>query len=317
MANDMKMAVSLYSFADSFFTRELDVEGCIKRAKELGYTGVTIVAAQSIEEYPFITDQWLYWFRDILEKYEMEPVCWEGYLDIGMRSDRDMTQEELAEYTRNDIIYAKKAGFNKMKTQHSITPKNFEGMLPFCEKMDVKLNIEMHYPHHPHVPVWQEYFELMEKSGGYLGMCPDMSIFQKYPHQLHINQAVEAGFRDDKLQAVLQMIKDKRPIEEAQALGLTAVEDKFTEEFYHKFTNPTDLKELAPMLKYAHMIHGKFYYMGADEYDPCIPYDKIVPIIRENGYDGYLVAEYEGHHFSIEENESAQLERYKNMIEKY
>lgn len=312
----LKFGISLYSFSDSFYTRELDIEGCIRRAKELGYTGVTLVAAQSAREYPFISDEWLYRLRDIMEKYEMEPVCWEGYLDIGMRSDRDMNQEELAEYTRNDIVYAKKAGFPMMKTQHSITPQNFEAMLPFCEKMDIKLNIEMHYPHHPHVPVWLEYFKIMEKSSGYLGACPDLSIFQKYPHQLHIDQAVEAGFREDKLEAVLSMIRNKKPMEEAEALGLNDVEKRFTDEFYHKFSNPSDIKELAPLLKYAQMLHGKFYYLGEDEYDPCIPYEEIMPILKTEQYGGYLIAEYEGHHFSIRENESQQLERYSKMTKK-
>ena len=43
-----------------------------------------------------------------------------------------MNQEELAEYTRNDIVYAKKRVSND-EPQHSITPQNFEAMLPFCE----------------------------------------------------------------------------------------------------------------------------------------------------------------------------------------
>ena len=128
---------------------------------------------------------------------------------------------------------------------------------------------------------------------------PDLSIFQKYPHQLHIDQAVEAGFREDKLEAVLSMIRNKKPMEEAEALGLNDVEKRFTDEFYHKFSNPSDIKELAPLLKYAQMLHGKFYYLGEDEYDPCIPYEEIMPILKTEQYGGYLIAEYEGHHFSI------------------
>ena len=73
MANDLKYGVSLYCFSNSFHTRQLDLEGCIKRAKEIGYNGATIVAAQSCEEYPFPSDKWLFKLRDTMEKYEMEP----------------------------------------------------------------------------------------------------------------------------------------------------------------------------------------------------------------------------------------------------
>ena len=64
------------------------------------------------------------------------------------------------------------------------------------------------------------------------------------------------------------------------------------------------------------MIHGKFYYLADDQFDPCIPYDKIMPIIKKSGYDGYLIAEYEGHHFTIDEDDSVQLHRYWSMVKR-
>ena len=103
---------------------------------------------------------------------------------------------------------------------------------------------------------------------------------------------------------------------ETEKLELTDVEEKFTDEFYHKFSNPSAVGELAPLLKYAQMIHGKFYYLGDDEYDPCIPYEEIMPVLKREKYSGYIVAEYEGHHFSIRENEPQQLERYIKMTKK-
>ena len=53
-----------------------------------------------------------------------------------------------------------------------------------------------------------------------------------------------------------------------------------------------------------------------DQYDPCIPYDTIMPIIKKSGYDGYLIAEYEGHHFTIDEDDSVQLHRYWSMVKR-
>jgi sugar phosphate isomerase/epimerase len=307
--NNLKFGITLYSFADSFSDYRLDMEGMLRTSSEVGCGGVAIVAAQHVPEYPYISDDWLYKFRAQMEKYNLEPVCWEGYLDMGMRADRDLNKEEILEFTKNDIVYAKKAGFSMMKTQHSIGPDLFKGLLPFCKKMGVKLTIEMHYPHHLHVPVWQEYVKIFAESDGYLGCVPDLSVWQKYPHQLHMNQALDAGCRREKIDEVLGMMKDRKVLEDALALDLAPIERQFAEEFYHKFGHPADLADLPILLKYATMIHGKYYYLADAKHDPCIPFDKIMPMIRESGYDGYIVAEYEGHHYSIREDDVEQLRR--------
>ncbi len=41
-------------------------------------------------------------------------------------------------------------------------------------------------------------------------------------------------------------------------------------------------------------IHAKFYEMLDDGREYSIPYEKIVPVLIEGGYDGYLSSEYEG-----------------------
>jgi hypothetical protein len=41
-------------------------------------------------------------------------------------------------------------------------------------------------------------------------------------------------------------------------------------------------------------IQAKFYEMTDDEVEYSIPYDRIVPILVEGGFDGYLSSEYEG-----------------------
>ena len=174
MNTDIKIGVSLYSLTTQFIHGELDLEGCLKAVHDMGYKGVEIVAAQMVPDYPFPSDEWLYYFRGLLEKYDLEPVCWSAYIDMGTRTDRDMTEAEIIQYTVNDLIFAKKAGFPLVRTQHAISPDIFRKMIPFCKELNMKLSIEMHWPHHPDVPVWKEYFEIMKGEGkGYLGFVPD------------------------------------------------------------------------------------------------------------------------------------------------
>lgn len=317
MAGELKHGISLYSFANFFHAGKLNIPQMLDKVKELGGTGFTIVAAQMANGYPFPSDAWLDQFAQTISDKDLDPVCWEAYIDFGMRSDRDLTKEEVIEFTKNDIVFARKAGFHIVKTQHSISPEIFESMVPFCQKMDVKLCIEMHWPHHPHVDVWEKYFEIMERSDGWLGICPDTSIFQKYPHQLNINQALADGFDPERLRTVLAMIKDTVPEDEIRAFCQTETEKHYVDDFCPKFaTAVADLADLPMMLKYSHMIHGKFYYLADDQIDPCVPYEDLMPIIKKSGYDGYFISEYEGHHYSIEEDDVTQLTRFHNLTKR-
>jgi sugar phosphate isomerase/epimerase len=74
------------------------------------------------------------------------------------------------------------------------------------------------------------------------------------------------------------------------------------------------------MLDYMHMIHnihGKFYEMTADLVEPSIPYDEIVAVLKQGGYDGYICSEYEGNRW-IEDAEDVdsveQVRRQQEML---
>jgi sugar phosphate isomerase/epimerase len=47
-------------------------------------------------------------------------------------------------------------------------------------------------------------------------------------------------------------------------------------------------------MPYIHHIQAKFYEMTDEGVEYSIPYDKIIPVLIEGGYSGYLSSEYEG-----------------------
>lgn len=207
MSKDIKIGVSIYSFTYFYDLKLMDLEDLLRTAHEMGYEGVEIVVAQMAPEYPNISDEWIAHFKELLDKYELHLVSWSAYIDMGLHPDRDLTDEEICEHTRRDLILAKKAGADLVRTQHAIKPKNFRAMLPFCKQLDMKLCIEMHAPHHPDVPVWKEYLEIMAEpeSEGYLGVVPDFSIFQYAPHKQMIENYLRDGFREDKLLSLIHI----------------------------------------------------------------------------------------------------------------
>jgi sugar phosphate isomerase/epimerase len=74
------------------------------------------------------------------------------------------------------------------------------------------------------------------------------------------------------------------------------------------------LETLIPVSPY---IHGKFYILDDGQFDPCIPYHEILPRVKALGYEGFIAAEYEGHHFDMSINMKEQLERYASLFHKY
>ena len=311
MKQDIKLGISLYSFSTEYIHEKLDLEGVLKKAKDMGYEGIEIVAAQMVPEYPYPSDNWLAEFKSLLEKYELEPVCWSAYIDMGIRTDRDLTEEEIIQFTKNDLIYAKKAGFPMVRTQHAISPDIFRKMIPFCKKLGMKLTIEMHHPHHPEVPVWKEYFSIMKNEGrGVLGFVPDFSIFQKHTHQLYIDQAISFGCRKDKIQEITELHKKGGDLDRILTGDFNEIEKHTAEEMFAKFSAPARIEQLKDIIDCAFYIHGKFYYLDNDEHDECIPFEEIVTTIRDLGYKGYIASEYEGHHFDETIDSEEQLKHF-------
>lgn len=317
MNQNIKLGVSLYSFSTEYIHEKLDFEGLLIKAKNMGYKGIELVAAQMVPEYPYPSDEWLGSFRLMMEKYGLEPVCWSAYIDMGIRSDRDLTEDEIMQFTINDLIYAKKAGFPMVRTQHAISPKIFKKMIPYCKALDMKLTIEMHHPHHPEVDVWKEYFEIMKGEGkGYLGFVPDFSIFQTHPHKLYLDQALSLGCREDKLAEIVKMHDEGTDLEVIKNGDFTDLEKEIAEEMRGKFSAPARIEQLKDVMDCIFYIHGKFYYLDNDEHDVCIPFEEIVTKIRDWGYDGFIASEYEGHHFDETVDSEVQLKHFVALMNK-
>lgn len=317
MNQDIKLGISLYSFSTEFIHEKLDLEGILKKAHDMGYKGVEIVAAQMVPDYPYPTDEWLYNLRDLLKKYELEPVCWSAYIDMGIRSDRDLTEDEIVQFTVCDLIYAKKAGFPMVRTQHAISPKIFRKMIPFCKKIGVKLTIEMHHPHHPEVPVWKEYFDIMRNEGkGVLGFVPDFSIFQDMPHKLYLDQAIRFGCRPEKLQEIIAIHRTSKDMNLINSGDFNEIEKHTAEEMFGKYNPSARIEQIKEIIDCAFYIHGKFYYLDNDEHDPCIPFEDIIAEIKSAGYKGYIASEYEGHHFDETIDSEEQLRHFVSLNSK-
>ena len=57
---------------------------------------------------------------------------------------------------------------------------------------------------------------------------------------------------------------------------------------------PNKPEDIIPLLPYVYCCHAKFINMNDDFQETTIPYEEIIRVLQENGYEGYLLSEYEG-----------------------
>ncbi len=316
MKKDIELCLTLYALSAEYCFGRMSLEDCLAKAHEMGYTGIEMVASQMVPEYPHPSKEWMDEFVSLLKKYELEPVCYSAYVDMGTHSDRDLSEAEIRQITLDDMTYAKYMGFKLVRTQHAISPKIYREMLAYAEKIGIILAIEMHAPHNPTVPVWKEYLEIMRNSNGWGGVVPDFSIFAEHPHALHIKQAIEDfGCRPEIVDEIIARHTAGATEEEMLATEkYTEAEKNFVKDIIHDYGNGhAHLEWLDEVLPVTVYIHGKFWYLDESEIDTTIPCDKILPIIKKSGYKGFIASEYEGHHFDENCPSVEQLGRWVRM----
>ena len=136
----IKRGVSLYSYQQTQFFKQLDWKGQIREVrKSLGTDGIEIINQQLIPHYPFPSEEFLYDFRSYMARYNMNAVTMDVYLDVHQFRDHVMTHAEAAEHLKNDIRLAAKMGFKNVRCLVLVPIDVIEACIPTAEKYDIRI----------------------------------------------------------------------------------------------------------------------------------------------------------------------------------
>lgn len=302
--SNIKLGITLFCYGTEYARFQYDFEECVRQAALAGAEGYELVGTQMLPSYPNVSDEFLGLIQNLKTKYGIGPVCYAANNDKGMRPDRNLTDEEMLADTILDLKAANKLGCKVMRSQYMLSPAAFERLAPYAELFDVKVGIEIHNPETPSSPAIQQYLEVIQRTKSpYLGFVPDFGFLSVAPNKPQWIKALQAGVKEEHLQMAAEMRASGVPQEEAQArlmeagahpaiLGVVAGMYGFVQ-FRPRETLPKMLEELREILPYSFEMHGKFHYLSEDCVEPSIPYEEILPMLKENGYDGYLICEYE------------------------
>jgi len=314
--HSVKRGISLYSYQEEYFLRKLTLEQCIAKASAIGALGIETLAEQMMPGFPRLSDAFYDQWHGWMAKYGTVSVCHDMFLDTKRFKGRLMSEDECVESIVRDLKHASRLGCKVMRMLVFVSPELLEKCLPHAEEYDVKMGIEVHAPWHFDHPWIMRHMEMMERTKTrHAGFIPDMGIFTKRLPRVMKERALRNGatpaILDYVSAAYEQGILSEYIIAEARNMGGNPVDLGFAEASRHNvYSQPKRLLEFMP---YIFHIHAKFYDMVDDEHEYSIPYDKIVPVLIQGGFSGYLSSEYEGNRHIQDAYEVDSLEQVRRQ----
>ncbi len=319
----IKTGITLFSLGTPYLKGELDLEGVIRTAAEMGAEGYEIVASQMIPSYPYISNGFIAFVEMCKERYGIGPICYSANMDRGMLRDRDLTEDEMVARAITDIVSANKLGCAVMREQYLLSPSGLARIAPVAEAYNVKVGIEIHNPETPKTQPILDYVKVIEETGSkYIGFIPDFGCFATKPNKPYWDRALAAGASEAVLNKMAQLRYDNVSQDEATNIMMPEMQkcpvlfgtlSSMYGFVQFRKTCTEELEGLKKIMPYCFEMHGKFHYIDEDLQEASIPYEEIIPVIADSDYEGYIVSEFEdeGGYPAVE-----QTSRHVAMVKK-
>jgi len=312
------LGATVYSYGYDLRARTMTLEDCIADIADMGGDGVEILGESHVPDYPNPSERWVEQWFGWMDKYKTKPTAYDLFVDTMFYRNRLLTPDETVERMVLDFKLANRLGFKILRQQVppykadnpadeiyapyvKSTPQMqvFEKALPFAEKYDVRMAVELHSPTQLRSAWIDSCLEFIARTKTrHFGFMPDMSIFVTRPPRARLARLMQQGARENILDYITQAYQNnvgpEKTVAEVKKMGGNDVELRWASiaGIYH-FSN-NDPKDLARLVPYTYHVHAKFYEMTDDLREYSIPYEKVIPVLVQGGFNGYLSSEYEG-----------------------
>jgi sugar phosphate isomerase/epimerase len=302
-----KLGITLFSLTLEMRQPGYTLEGMIRRVAELDLgPGLEMVGFQSIRDWPRVSDRFVSDFRDLVDECELVPTAMSMNLDLALRRDRWMTEEEGLAYLEAQMEAAKRLGFPIGKSAILSTRSFVEGLARIAERLDMTFGVEVHSPESVDSPHVMELRELFDTVGSpTLGFVPDFSSSMHDVPPTLVRAHRESGMPEELIDLVSDVWhsdssmpeKFGRFAQEADVLGASPGDKGKLNMVLtmHGRMDPRRWEELMP--KVVH-VHGKFYGIDEEGNEPSIDHETIMDVLVQAGYTGYISSEWEGHAYT-------------------
>jgi sugar phosphate isomerase/epimerase len=290
-----RVGVSFHSFTDEYCSLKWSFDDMMELSSGLG-RGVEIVGPAHHRFFPHMAADFVRSFRSAVERYDLVPVSYGSYADPFMRTDRDLTDDELVAYMLPQLRSAASLGFPIVRLQF-FASRVVERLLPTAEKLDLKLGYELHAPLAFEADETKSLIDQVARlATPHLGIIPDCGIFGRSIPKFRIEEARARGIPDAIVQRGLQLWQQQADLgsalREVTEMGLKHEDIGAIETFWGSLGH-SDPAQLITNMPHIIHVHGKFFTMENGD-EPDLRYRDVVTALVKGGYRGWLSSEYEG-----------------------
>lgn len=316
----IKRGVSLYSYQQEYFLHKMNLEDCIKAVAAMGATGVEIIPEQMVNEYPYLSEEFLEKWFGWMQQYGTTPTCADAFSEALLFKNRVLSDSELIDLMERDLRVASQLGCYVIRTLCTTPMRIIEASLPIAEKYHVKIGLEIHAPLDLASDWFKPYQDLIDRRGHeWFGIIPDMGIFEKVPSRIHQERAIRDGahqkIAEYITEAYLNQVPQDKTASDIEKMGANEFDYGWLTRAYRSlYTNPEELRKHKD---YIFHVHAKFYDMLPDCTDDCLDYARVVEVLKDIGYEGYLSSEYEGNRTIEDAFEVDSVEQVRRQHEMF
>ncbi|AYA63542.1 sugar phosphate isomerase/epimerase family protein [Alteromonas sp. RKMC-009] len=300
----LELGTTLYSLTTQFHGREYTFKELVRKVAAEGIgPGLEVVGFQSIKGFPVVSDQFKDEFLQLMDETNLVPSCLGINADIRINPDKPMSENESVEYHIRQLEAAAKLKFPLVRYQYPAGPSVIEKLVPTAERLNVKLGLEIHAPHHTQHPDVMAYREMYDRvNSPMLGFIPDFgSTARTVPPSFFEAQRIQ-GCPEDLIKLAQDIWhQDGDPyerrniyIEQARKRGF---EDRLIMSLVIIFGlfNRVAPESWAEIMHQVIHIHGKFFDFDDDGNEIAVDYERVLPVFVDGGFNGFMSSEYEGH----------------------
>jgi len=274
-----KRGVSIYSYTGEYGV-SMTMEDCFIDMYDMEAEGIEILANGHIPNYPNPTDAWVEWWHTTLGKYNIVPAEYGHWVDSRRQPGRKLTTRESYDMLVRDLKLAHRLGFKVARTKLGVIDEILTPVENWQEFITMAL------------PLAEEYD---------VRMCPE----------IHQPTALKSKMVDDYIDFIEKTgtkyfgINIDFGVFSSKRMNIPGVVDE-----------PSEPEDMIPLLPYTYACHAKFTNMSEKLIETDHPYDRIVQVLLDQKWEGYMLSEYEGPNREVPGYASDQLRKQHVMMKR-
>lgn len=304
----IKRGVSLYSYKQEQFIKRMTITDMIREVHDYLQTDGIEMCCDVITNNCLKTPDYFYdLWNELMTEYHMKAVTLDTCMSALQLQDSAMNDQEMA------LPAAEEFGVRIGK----------EIRAPFNLRSDIPMYGKLKNPY-----MVEEIIDLADrKHTKYVGVIPDMSIFQTTLNQAKVDHMIRSGSDPKVLKVIVEAVHKgiKDPVI-ARDYVLSKIPDVSQDALkdadcvaMFSTVNPKEMEYIVP---YIISIHGRFYQMTeipgrAGEYeDRAVNYQDPIHYLKGGGFDGYICSRYEGRRTDYSVDEVTEVRRHHEMLQR-